>query len=134
VGQAVIPVQSSTALQRQSAATVPATLAAVDGATTRGQGVTTPSARCPDALPHAGVTRGLLGTRITQGDTMAEEMTCVKDNGTHCILAKDAHGNAVEVLVPAVKAGAKLACTAQRDHIQCQKASRTLQRDALQTP
>jgi hypothetical protein len=133
-GKVVVPVQSRTALQRQSAATVPATLAAVDWAITRGQVIMTPSARCPDALPHAGVTRGLLGTRITQGDTMAEEMTCVKDNGTHCILAKDAHGNAVEVLVPAVKAGAKLACTEHRDHIQCQKDPRKLQRHALQKP
>jgi hypothetical protein len=131
----VLPAQSRTDLQWQSVdATVPATLAAVDWAPTRGQVMTTPSARGPDALPHAGVARRLLGTRVAQGDTMSEEMTCVKDNGTHCLLAKDAHGNTVEVLVAAVKAGAKLTCTEQRDHIQCQKDPRKLQRDAMQKP
>jgi hypothetical protein len=135
VGKAGVPAQPRTAIQRQSAnATVPATRAAVDGAPTRGQGMTTPSARYPDALPHAGGARRLLGTMVAQGDTMSEEMTCVKDNGTHCLLAKDAHGNTVEVLVAAVKAGAKLTCTEQRDHIQCQKDPRKLQRDAMQQP
>jgi hypothetical protein len=133
--KAVVPAQSRTDIQRKRAdATVHATLASVDWATNRVKVVTTPSERRSDALPHAGVEWILLGNMVAQGDTMAEEMTCSKDDGTHCILAKDTNGNEVEVQVSAVKAGEKLICTEKRDHIHCQKDLRKLQHDAMQKP
>ena len=131
--KALGPAQSTPDIPRRSAdATVDAILASVDRATTCVQVGTPPSARCRDARPQAGVERNLLWTMVAQGDAMAEEMTCSKDDGTHCLMAKDAHGDEVEVRVAEVKAGEKLLCTEQRDRMRCQKAPRELQHDAMQ--
>ena len=105
VVKAVVPAQLRTDIQRQSTdATVPATLSSVDGVPNRAQVVTTPSARCSDALPHAGVAWMLLWNMVAHGDMRAEAMPCAKDDGTHGILAQDAHGNPAAVLVSAGKA------------------------------
>jgi hypothetical protein len=84
------------------------------------------------AMQHAGVERIRLWDMVeVQDNTMAEEMTCSKDDGKHCIMAKDAHGDEVEVLVSEVKAGGKLTCTEQRDFMRCQKAPRKPQQEAM---
>ena len=64
---------------------------------------------------------------------LAEEMTCSKDNGKDCIMAKDANGDEVEVMVSGVKAGDKLTCTQTRDRMMCQKDPGKPQKDTMKT-
>jgi hypothetical protein len=73
----------------------------------------------------------VMGLGVISPLALAEEMTCSKDNGTQCILAKDAQKNQVEVLVPAVKAGDKLICTESNGVMRCQKDTRKPQEDAM---
>ena len=62
---------------------------------------------------------------------LAEEMTCAKDDGMNCIMAKNAKGDEVEVLVFKVKVGDPLTCTPQGDLMLCQKAPMKPQNDAM---
>lgn len=64
---------------------------------------------------------------------LAEEMTCSKDNGKDCIMAKDANGDEVEVRVSGVKAGDKLICTQTRDRMMCQKDPAKQQKETRKT-
>ena len=65
---------------------------------------------------------------------LAEEMTCSKDNSKDCIMAKDANGDEVEVMVSEVKAGDKLICTQTRDRMICQKDPMKPQKDTMKKP
>lgn len=62
---------------------------------------------------------------------LAEEMTCAKDNGTHCIMAKDANGDEVEVMVSEAKVRDKLTCTQKGNLMMCQKDPMKPQQDAM---
>lgn len=64
---------------------------------------------------------------------LAEEMTCSKDNGKDCIMAKDANGDEVEVMGPGGKAGDKLTCTHTRDRMMCQNAPGKPQKETMKT-
>ena len=63
---------------------------------------------------------------------LAEEMTCSKDDGKNCIMAKDANGDEVEVMVSGGKAGDKLTCTQTGDRMMCQKDPVKPQKDTMQ--
>ena len=63
---------------------------------------------------------------------LAGEMTCAKDGGIHCIMAKNAKGDEVEVLVFKVKVGDTLTCTPQGDLMLCQQDPMKPQNDAMQ--